>query len=97
MTDPRASEKDRYKRMLRWQIVVSWIFVLIGFSVPVHVAVKYGVYTVEIYDRSGAVIGTANYLVLGAGLGLFAIVMGAIGILMARRSLKKMNKRDGGN
>jgi hypothetical protein len=89
-TDEKDVKRKRVQRLLRWQIFVSWIFILIGFFVPIHVAIKYGASSGEIRDRSGVVIGTANYLLLGIGLGVFAIAMGAIGIAMAKRSLTQI-------
>ena len=89
-TDLSEKSVTRYRRMLRWQIIVSYFFILLGVFVPVHVVMKYGLSSAEIYSRSGAVVGTANYFILGIAFGLFVIAIGAMGVLMAKRALRKM-------
>ncbi len=89
--------------MLLWQLIASYVFIFIGFLIPICIYNEYGLSNGNLYNQDGAVIGSVNYLLIGLGLGLFAVSISIFSIKMARRSLKELRskwdgiKGDGGN
>lgn len=89
--------------MLRVQIIVSLVFAAAGVAFPIFIAIRHGVGSLDIYDRTGAVVGQANYLLFGVGAGIFMLAISCICVLLARRSLKVLevkkanDKGDAGN
>ena len=73
--------------MLRVQIIVSLVFAAAGVAFPIFIAIRHGVGSLDIYDRTGAVVGQANYLLFGVGAGIFMLAISCICVLLARRSL----------
>ena len=84
----------RSRSILRLQVAVSTLCVIAGVAFPIYIALVYGIGAYDFYDRSGSVAGRASYFLLSIGLAFFAVAMGLIGILMAKRAIKVLDATD---
>lgn len=79
------------KAALRFQAVVGAGFVVFGFILSFIVIDQHGMGSGPLYDRSGIVMGTVNYLLVSIGVGAFSAVLGAAAVIVARRTLRKLS------
>lgn len=94
MNGKKARTVSSTVALMKFQVGVSALLVVFGIWFPFYIGEKYGNGSFPLYDRFGSVTGEANYLAMSVGVGLFAVAIGAIGILMAKKALKRM--RSGG-
>ena len=76
--------------LLQIQRVISLVFLFGAVVFPVYILYRHGLSVLPVYDRSGNVVGEANYFVVSLGFSAFTLLISWLSYKAAQKALRQI-------